>query len=355
MLIAWGAEAAQFFVAQGFALAILAWMQTLPEFAIEGVLAWKQQTPLLLAGLTGALRLLTGLAWPMIYATAAFTHYRREKTGLWKISLHGHQSVEVIALILPLLYVFVIWWKGSLGITDACVLIAMYGGYLLLLTKMPPEEKEGIDDLELIPRLVAMARPGRRKLAIAALFLSGGALIYVAAEPFLGSMIALATAIGIPSFLIIQWLAPIVSEFPELASTFYFARQEEKAPVALMNIVSSNVNQWTLLVAMLPVVLSLSYGRPTALIFTPGQRTELILTIMQSMTGLVFLLNMEFAWWEAVMMLVLFVAQFFVPHGPLTMIFAIWSVGGILEFLVRRPKNNALSKFVETWRAHVSG
>jgi len=56
LLITWGAESAQFFVAQGFALAILAWMQTLPEFAVEAVLAWKQQRALLLANLTGALR-----------------------------------------------------------------------------------------------------------------------------------------------------------------------------------------------------------------------------------------------------------------------------------------------------------
>src|SRR5678816_3153407 len=75
--IAWAAESAQFFVAQGFALAILAWLQTLPEFAVEAVLAWHQQVPLLLANLTGALRLLTGLGWPMIYATAAYFHKRK--------------------------------------------------------------------------------------------------------------------------------------------------------------------------------------------------------------------------------------------------------------------------------------
>ena len=101
MLIAWGAESAQFFVAQGFALAILAWMQTLPEFAIEAVLAWRQQTPLLLANLTGALRLLTGLAWPMIYITAAVMHHRREKTQLKKITLHRHHSVEVLVRRAP--------------------------------------------------------------------------------------------------------------------------------------------------------------------------------------------------------------------------------------------------------------
>src|SRR6266511_1858700 len=40
-LVAWGAEAAQFLVSQGLALAILAWLQTLPEFAVEAVIAWE--------------------------------------------------------------------------------------------------------------------------------------------------------------------------------------------------------------------------------------------------------------------------------------------------------------------------
>jgi len=39
-IIAWGAEAAQFLISQGMALAILAWLQTLPEFAVEAVIAW---------------------------------------------------------------------------------------------------------------------------------------------------------------------------------------------------------------------------------------------------------------------------------------------------------------------------
>jgi len=82
MLIAWAAESAQFFIAQGFALAILAWLQTLPEFAVEAVLAWKQQVPLLLAGLTGALRLLTGFGWPMIGITLVPMH----SAGLYRTS-----------------------------------------------------------------------------------------------------------------------------------------------------------------------------------------------------------------------------------------------------------------------------
>lgn len=360
VLIAWGAESAQFFVAQGFALAMLAWMQTLPEFAVEAVLAWKQQTDLLLANLTGALRLLTGLAWPMIYITAAMAHRRRTQQPLKHIRLDAEQSMEVIGLILPLLYAVFIWHKGTLEIYDACVLVVLYGAYLFLLMKLPPEEHEGVADLERIPRAIVTAPKNRRNLAIAACFVGGGLLIYLTAAPFLGSLVAAAGALGIPSFVIIQWFAPVVSEFPELASTFYFARQEDKASLGLMNIASSNINQWTLLVAMLPVVLSMGHGSVIALHFDAEQRQELLLTIAQSALGLIFLADMRFAWWEALAMSLLFASQFVFPEifGPtaktwITEVFFAWFALEVLLMVGRRRLPVALAKFASTWRTHV--
>jgi len=69
-LVAWGAEAVQFLISQGLALAILAWLQTLPEFAVEAVIAWEaggnpERSHLAIANLTGAIRLLLGLGCPM--------------------------------------------------------------------------------------------------------------------------------------------------------------------------------------------------------------------------------------------------------------------------------------------------
>src|SRR5437016_11822453 len=94
--IAWAAESAQFFIAQGFALAILAWLQTLPEFAVEAVLAWHQQVPFLVANLTGALRILTGLGWPMIYFAAAYVHRKRTGQPMRQIVLDEEHSVNVV-------------------------------------------------------------------------------------------------------------------------------------------------------------------------------------------------------------------------------------------------------------------
>jgi cation:H+ antiporter len=360
LLITWGAESAQFFVAQGFALAILAWMQTLPEFAVEAVLAWRQQTALLMANLTGALRLLTGLAWPMIYATAAVMHRRRTGHRLRSIELSPHQSVEVVGLFFPLLYAVAIWYKANLHLYDAFILVALYAAYLWVLTKLPPEEREGIEDLETIPRSIVLAPRGRRVLAIAACFLAGGALIYFTAEPFLGSLVAIAAAVGIPSFVVIQWLAPVISEFPELASTFYFARQENKASTAIMNIASSNINQWTLLMAMLPVVFSLSRGTVSSFSLDPEQRVELLLTIGQSFVAMIFLVNMRIEWWEALAMFLLFGTQFVLPafFGDqakiwITAAFFIWTAGAVLHIVARRQVPSALTRFHETWRAHV--
>lgn len=353
VLMSWGAESAQFFVAQGFALAILAWMQTLPEFAVEAVLAWHQQTTLLIANLTGAVRLLIGFAWPMIYATAAFVHRRRTGHPLRGIALDPHQSTEIVGLIFPLIYAFVIWAKKSLDIYDACILIALYAAYLLVLMRLPPQEREAIEELGAVPRNIVLARRSRRIAAIAACFVGGGVLIYFTAAPFLGSLMALATAVGIPAFVIIEWLAPLISEFPEIVSTFYFAKKSEHASTALMNIASSNINQWTLLMAMLPVAFSLSRGAPSAIPLDPQQESELLLTIAQSCVAVVFLANMELAWWEAASMFGLFVAQFFLPPLWVAYAFFFWTAAAIVVMAARRRPPEAFSRFRETWRAHV--
>ncbi len=355
LMIAWAAESAQYFVAQGFALAMLAWMQTLPEFAVEAVLAWHQQTHLLLANLTGALRLLTGLGWPAIYFTAALFHRRTTRQPLRCIVLEEHHSVEVVALMVPLLYIPVIAIKGSLTVYDGAVLILIYAAYLWILAKLPSEDHETIEDLELIPRTIVKARRGRRIFAIGALFIAGGALIYFSAEPFLASLLALATLAGVPDFIFVQWIAPLVSEFPEMLSTLYWARRSDRAPMALMNMVSSNINQWTLLTAMLPIVYSLSVGAVTPITFDAKQQMELWLTLGQAAVALAFLINMELAWWEAAALAVLFAIPFFdsAAEPVITWIYFGWAALEVVRMFARRRMPQAFPLFRKVWRDHI--
>jgi cation:H+ antiporter len=355
LMIAWAAESAQYYIAQGFALAILAWMQTLPEFAVEAVFAWTRQVPLLLANLTGALRLLTGLGWPVIYFTAAMFHRRRSHTPLREIRLDPHHSVEVMGLLFPLIYGLVIFAKGTLTVVDAAILIVIYFAYLWILQKLPPEAPECMDDLETIPRTIVSSRPAVRIAIIVGLFVAGGALIYVSARPFAESLLAIAASIGIPSFIVVQWVAPLVSEVPELASTTYFARTVDRAPMALMNMVSSNINQWTLLVAMLPIVYSISLGHIETIPLDQEQRTQLLMTLGQALVGLTFLLNMSLAWWEASVLLVYFVIPFIYPKASelITILYFVWAGGDLLRMFGRGRAPRAIVQFIATYKAHV--
>src|SRR5207245_11567878 len=141
---------------------------------------------------------------------------------------------------------------------------------------------------------------GAAPAAIGALFGAGGVLLYVTAHPFLESMLAVAGLVGVSQFVLVQWVAPFLSEFPEKVSAFYWARRVTQAPMALMNLVSSNINQWTVLAAMIPLVYGYSslrhHGVWLDFRFDGPQRLEILLTLLQSRLAMMLLANLEFVW-----------------------------------------------------------
>jgi len=325
MLIAWAAEAAQFLVSQGLALAILAWLQTLPEFAVEAVIAWeagqttrfstdpyqvRHATALMTANFTGSLRLLVGLGWPMIYATAAVFHRKRSKKKLGHIDLEDEHAIEVVFLLVAIAYFFIVWLKGTLGLLDTALLSIIYFVYLFFLNRIPPQSGEKVEDLDRIPRFILQQRRAIRNSLITGLFVGGGLILYFAAHPFLESLKSIAVGLGLSTFVFVQWVAPFLSEFPEKVSAFNWARRVTSAPLALMNMVSSNINQWTMLAAMLPIAYALALGRVSTISFDEHQRLEILMTIAQSLLGALVLANMRFAWWEAALLFALWATQF---------------------------------------------
>lgn len=320
-LVAWGAEAAQFLVSQGLALAILAWLQTLPEFAVEAVIAWEagkdpSRVHFAIANFTGSIRLLVGLGWPLVYFVCAFFSARTGKRKTWDpITFDDEHAIEVVGLFPPIAWFAVIWWKGSLGLADAAVLTVCYVTYLLVLLRMPPREGdvEEISDLPAVSRWALDQGPGRRGWAIAGIFLVGGTILTLSAHAFVESMLSLAVGFGIAPFVFVQWVAPFLSEFPEKLSAFNWARQVTKAPMAVMNLVSSTINQWSILSALIPVIYSFSRGTPSAIVFDEHQRHEILLTILQSVLGWLLLLNMNLAAAEAGVLFVFWLVQFLLP------------------------------------------
>ena len=197
-------------------------------------------------------------------------------------------------------------------------------------------------------------KPANRNLAIASLFIFGGIWLYLVAEPFLHSMLALATFLGVSQFIFIQWVSPFLSEFPEKVTAFNWARTVKKAPMALMNMVSSNINQWTVLVAMIPIVYSISIGKVSVIHFDSHQKVEIFLTIAQSALGMILLANMEFRWYEALGLFSLWFLQFVMPslREEITWVYLFWIYVELILAFVGKRKITAFSEFRELIRKH---
>src|SRR5207253_3457942 len=242
---------------------------------------------------------------------------------------------------LPILYFTFIWWKGSLTLWDAFPLTACYVLYLFVLWKIPPreQEEEALDDLGVVPRRVLQMQPRPRGVSILVLFVVGGAILYFSAHPFLDSMLAIAGSLGVSTFVFVQWVAPFLSEFPEKLSAFYWARKVSTANVALMNMVSSNINQWSILSAMIPILFVISAGSLQPIAFDHFQRQEIILTILQSFLGFLLLLNLKLQLHEAVILFVFWFVQFIVPSWRGVMIYVY--LGWCLIELVRLMANGS--------------
>ena len=139
--------------------------------------------------------------------------------------------------------------------------------------------------------------------------------------------------------------------------------------MALMNMVSSNINQWTLLAAMLPIVFSVSRGTPSAIVFDQQQSLELLMTIAQSLVGMLFLVNMELAWWEAATLFSLWGIQFALSpvhpgpgfwgflaghiHWYVTVAYLVWVGLGVVRMVMGQREPSAFRLFAEVWRRYV--
>ena len=321
LLISWGAEAAQFYVSQGLAVAVIALLQVVPEFMVEAVIAWRAgkdgAVDLIFANATGSNRLLTGFGWPLVFLVTDIYHRRKGRGPLRAIELRPEHVVEVAALLVASCWYLVILAKRSLGLGDSLVLGGGFFAYLWVLQRLPAEDEEEIDELIAPARALAVTQPARkRNAAILGLFVLGGVVMWAVAEPFLVAMKDVALAIGVSQFAFVQWVAPFLTEFPEKVTAIYWSRTVRLAPMALLNLISSTVNQYTALVAMVPIAFALSAGHAAAIPMDGLHRTELFLSFATTLYGVACLAKLRFTRGNANVMVALFLLQFFY-QGPI--------------------------------------
>jgi cation:H+ antiporter len=329
--ISWAAETAQLDISAGLAIAILALIAVLPEYAVDFVftsqggnsfqldpacppaLGAGRESPcdLALANMTGANRLLIGIGWSMVVFIAWYRLRRTEelpKGDRWEgIELTRDHSIELGFLWVATLYSLTLPLKGSITLLDTIVLVALFVGYTWRVSRAPAEE----------PHLVGPARylgsfpVAPRRASVIGLFAASGVVIWLFAHPFAEALVATGEQLHISEFLLVQWLAPLASESPELLVAGLFAWRLNTNS-GLGTLVSSKVNQWTLLVGTLPVVFAISSASTHGLPISDVQREELFLTAAQSFFAVAIMSNLSLSLREAGYLFGLFWAQFIV-------------------------------------------
>jgi cation:H+ antiporter len=289
------------------AIALLALIAVLPEYAVDMYFAWQagkdpKYTAFAMANMTGANRLLIGVGW----AAVVLTYFL--KTGNKKIRLESGHINEIRYLGFATIYSFVIPLKGRLDIVDAIVFIAIFLLYMRAASKAEHVETE----LEGPPAMIEGWGEGARRLFTVLFFLFSGYTIFIAAEPFAEGLLATGRTFGIEEFILVQWLAPLASESPEFIVAILFALKAQPG-ISMGALLSSKVNQWTLLIGMLPVVFMVSAGRLGPMEMDQRQIEEMFLTAAQSLFAVAILANLSFSLVEAAVIFLLFSTQLFFP------------------------------------------
>jgi cation:H+ antiporter len=332
-ILSWAAEAAQVDINAGLALALLALLAVLPEYAVDFVFAVEcgsgyqpgqaggnpEACSLALANMTGANRVLVGVGWPLVVlvATLAVWLARRStpegekvatpSTDLGRVRLAPAMSVELTFLGLATLYSLTLPLRTSLSLVDSVVFVALFAGYAWRLAKMPASEP----DLIGVSEWVGTRDKRVRRTWVTTMFVGAAVIILLSAEHFAQSLVKTGDELGISKFLLVQWIAPLASESPELIVACLYAWRL-KAADSLGTLLSSKVNQWTLLVGGLPIVFALTALTNAGLPLDTEQRYELLITGAQSLFAVAILIDRSITFRGAVSLLSLFLVQFFV-------------------------------------------
>jgi cation:H+ antiporter len=308
-LLAWAAEAAQIDVSGGLAIAILALVAVLPEYAVDLYYAYvsghnADYTQYAAANMTGSNRLLMGLGWPVVVFVSVIVARKAGGDKRAGLALEPANRVELGFLLIAGVVAFVIPASGEIHLALGLALLAWFGFYLYKVSHGDVEEPDLIGTAAALGELPDRAR----RVAVVGLFAASCAVILLCAKPFADNLVAAGIELGIDRFLLVQWLAPLASEAPEFIIAVIFASRG-KGTAAIATLISSKVNQWALLVGSLPVAHMLGGGGPS-LVLDSRQIEEVLLTATQTLMGVALILALRFRRGAAWTLLVLFIVQF---------------------------------------------
>ena len=305
-MLASAAEAAELDVSPGVAVAGVAFVAVLPEYAIEVYFAFSGQVEYVTASLTGSTRLLLSFAVGMP-ALASFVLVRRGKPRVGSVEIAPRRRIDLAIIAAASLYAPLIVLRGRLGWQDALVLIGLYVLYMRRVATGEPEPPHLVG---IAAELGKLPKQQRRRWVIGLMAFSA-ATVLVTAEPFAHSVLLTGTTVGISPYLLVQWLVPLATEMPELVIAFVLVTHD-RAAQAVAVLLSSAVSQWTFALGTLPVAFAAGAGQgPLPLL--AREQVEILLTMGQGLLAVAVLVTLRLGRRDATLMLVLYAVQLAIP------------------------------------------
>ncbi|MDT7880545.1 MAG: hypothetical protein RQ990_06810, partial [Candidatus Hydrothermia bacterium] len=339
-------ETAQKDVPRSFATIFLALIAILPEYAVDIYLAYQggkdpQYAHYALANMTGANRLLVGAFWPIVVIVFVLS---KLKEKIYEIELDIH--LEKIFLLIATIYGFFIAIKSSITIFDAIALILIFLIYSYLASKQEHIEPEFEGDIQ---RFITNLDKPKRILTYTLLFIYAGIGILLSAKPFAEGLIEIGKNLGIDQFFLIQWVAPFASESPEFVIVLILALRGFGS-WAIGTLISSEVNQLTLLIAAIPIAFSVGAGSISVFSLDNNQVVEVLLTVSLSLFAIMIILNDRFHIIEAVLILTAFIITFFAKSYHFEISFFLTILSVLILVITKRFSHifNSISKVFQS-------
>ncbi len=322
-LLSWAAEVAQMDISASFAIAVLALVAVLPEYAIETVLAWQagasynpeiaeftDEMGRVAANVTGSNRLLIGLGWSLVI----LIYWLKRRTIL---DMRGTMGLEMAMIVIATALTALIFIFGEVNLLLAVALILLFVYYLWRSSISESEEPELVG----VARLVGALPPVQRRTVAGAFLVYAAGIILVAAEPFVEGLVETGVEFGIDEFILIQWLAPLASESPEIIVAVLFSLRSNPT-AGLTTLISAEVNQLTLLIGSMVVLFSASAGELLSFPLDDRQSIEFMLTTAVSVFAVLLIAPRVVDWWMGALLLALFIAHLFFPDQDVRRLFA---------------------------------
>ena len=315
-LLAWAAEAAQKDISGALAIALLALIAVLPEYAVDLYYAFRSGSDpdylhFAAANMTGSNRLLLGFGWPLVIIIALLVARRMAKRTKSPVQhslcLDSGSRMDIGFLVILGVIAFAIPLLGSIPIWFGSALILIFAAYLWRAGQSAGDEEEEFVGAAAL--IVAMPQKARR-ITVILMFVVSAAIILTSAEPFAEALVASGESPGLDSYFLVQWLAPLASEAPEFIIAAMFALRG-MGGAAIGTLIASKVNQWSLLVGSLPIA-HFAGGGGFGMPLDGRQIEEFTLTATQTILGVAIILALRFHWAPALGLAALFGLQFFV-------------------------------------------